>query len=199
MRRSTVALLIAMVPATLSLEPTSAASQDHYYYLVDLDPHGDNWLALRSEPSLRHGSRLAKMGPETLLVVLGRKNEWVEVRTTTGQTGWAMSKYIACCKQLETETKGHANSRTESTALANAFRAQAKSLQHMRLEKAVIVSGWALQNWDDENAGGEALFRLDRARGWILIDTGGGAWDLPSLLSAGVPQAIAKQLLIGEQ
>lgn len=196
MHKQIGALTTAFSLLALVSQSSPAAPVERFYYLTGLDPQGDNWLALRSEPSLTHGSRLMKMGPDTFLVVLARKNAWMEVRTTTGQTGWAMSKYVACCKQVGSETESHADSRA---ALAVAFRAQAKSLQHMHLEKAVIVSGWALQNWGDENSGGEALFRLDHGGGWVLMDTGGGAWDVPSLLSAGVPRAIAEQLLAAEQ
>jgi uncharacterized caspase-like protein len=66
-------------------------------YLVGLDPAGDNWLALRSEPAGR-GYRILKMGPDTRLVVIGRQGAWSQVRLESGEVGWASSRYIACCR-----------------------------------------------------------------------------------------------------
>jgi hypothetical protein len=71
---------------------------ERFHYLVGLERSGDNWLALRSEPSGQRGIRLMKMGPDTLLTVLGREGEWLNVRLRSGETGWAHSKYIACCR-----------------------------------------------------------------------------------------------------
>lgn len=84
---------------TLDLVP-SPVTVESYHYIVGLDPLGDNWLALRSEPSTKRGARLMKMGPDTLLEVLGREGTWLLVRLRTGEVGWAHAKYIACCKEL---------------------------------------------------------------------------------------------------
>jgi hypothetical protein len=77
---------------------------EQYHYLVGLDQSGDNWLALRSEPSGTRGVRLLKMGPETLLTVIGRSGDWLNVRLPTGQAGWAHSRYIACCREAAPST-----------------------------------------------------------------------------------------------
>lgn len=68
-----------------------------FSYPNGLDPRGDNWLALRSEPNGR-GVRLQKMGPETLMTVIGQEGAWLRVRLTTGETGWALGRYLACCR-----------------------------------------------------------------------------------------------------
>jgi hypothetical protein len=55
--------------------PTRAQPQapvGGYHYVSGLDPNGDNWLALRSEPSGRSGFAKKRMGPGTLLKSRGR-------------------------------------------------------------------------------------------------------------------------------
>jgi len=70
----------------------------HHYYIVGLNPNGDDWLALRSEPSFTRGTQIMKMGPDTLMTVVGRDGAWLHVQLTTGEVGWAHSQYLACCK-----------------------------------------------------------------------------------------------------
>jgi Bacterial SH3 domain len=115
----------SMVAFTTALA-LAASPPAGYHYLVGLDPAGDNWLALRSEPSLKRGFRVMKMGPETLLTVLERKGDWVRVQTATGETGWAVSKYIACCRTLSNEASGHryspAPGSAEEAAILSAVR-----------------------------------------------------------------------------
>jgi hypothetical protein len=65
-----------------------------YSYPVNLDPNGDNWLALRTEP---RGVRIMKMGPDTLFTVVGEQGDWAHIRLPTGETGWAGKAYIGCC------------------------------------------------------------------------------------------------------
>jgi hypothetical protein len=84
--------------------PTRTVS---YHYLVGLDPHGDNFLALKEAPGVR-APRLLKMGPDTLLEVLDRRGPWLRVRTRDGATGWAYGRYIACCKTVEIPDGGFA-------------------------------------------------------------------------------------------
>jgi tetratricopeptide (TPR) repeat protein len=77
---------------------TSGSRPDALHYIVGLDPKGDNWLALRSEPGFNRGVRLRQLGPETLMRVTNRSGEWAQVQLQTGEIGWVYSKYIACCK-----------------------------------------------------------------------------------------------------
>ena len=67
-------------------------------YPTNLDPNGDYWLALRSEPSGASGVRLAKLGPDTLFVVTGSRGPWSQVRLADGRTGWVFSRYVGCCR-----------------------------------------------------------------------------------------------------
>lgn len=78
--------------------PTPTQPSVQYSYPINLDPSGDNWLALRSEPAGNRGVRLMKMGPETLFTVIGQSGNWAHVRLRSGQTGWAYRSYIGCCR-----------------------------------------------------------------------------------------------------
>ena len=78
-----------------------ASDPGRLHYVTGLDPAGDNWLALRSGPGTG-ARRLAKMGPDTLLRVIGQSGPWLEVvvqnTALAGYRGFAHSRYIACCR-----------------------------------------------------------------------------------------------------
>ena len=93
----------ALTSAMLALPAMPASAQDGYLYVTNLDPNGDNWLALRSQPSTRNGKRLAKLGPDTVLAPSGdRSGRWINVLVLTGpfrdQTGWVYDSFVACCR-----------------------------------------------------------------------------------------------------
>lgn len=69
-----------------------------FYYVTGLDSNGDNWLALRTAPSFRAGWSQTRMGPGTLLTLLGREGDWLHVRLLSGETGYAFARYVACCR-----------------------------------------------------------------------------------------------------
>ncbi len=76
------------------------ARQISFHYVTGLDPKGDNFLALRSGP--RPGDvRIATMGPDTLLQVKESNGPWRRVELLDGSTGWAHSKWIACCRSID--------------------------------------------------------------------------------------------------
>lgn len=66
---------------------------------IRLDPNGDNWVALRSQPSGREGVRILKLGPDALFTVIGRQGVWVNVRLRTGVTGWVHGDFVGCCRK----------------------------------------------------------------------------------------------------
>jgi Bacterial SH3 domain len=92
---SIVAILAPLMKPPASAPPPAVA--DRYSFPINLDPNGDNWLALRSEPALR-GYRMMKMGPQTLFTVFEVQGDWAHIRLRTGETGWAAKAYIGCCK-----------------------------------------------------------------------------------------------------
>lgn len=70
---------------------------DKFHYVGHVNPP-DPWLALRTEPSSSSGQRIMKMPEGTLLRQLERRGAWWYVELTTGERGWAHSKWIKCCK-----------------------------------------------------------------------------------------------------
>lgn len=92
---------VAAAPSTQPApqpKPAPAPAMTTYHYVDGLDPNGDNFLALRTEPAGR-GRRIDKMGPGTLLEVTGQDGPWLRVRLTDGRIGWAHSNWIRCCRQ----------------------------------------------------------------------------------------------------
>jgi gag-polyprotein putative aspartyl protease len=82
-------------PVVLNPPPPAPGYGEPYSYPVNLNPNGDNWLALRTEPG---GVRIMKMGPDMLFTVVGEQGDWAHLRLRTGETGWAAKAYIGCCK-----------------------------------------------------------------------------------------------------
>jgi len=76
-------------PATGGVARPSAQA-----YVTGLDPRGDNYLSLRTGPSIRY-QEIVRMGPNTPLTILGRQGSWLNVRLADGRSGWAYSKYVA--------------------------------------------------------------------------------------------------------
>lgn len=101
------AVLTVVAAAALWSAPATAQNgRESLSYLVGLAPDGDNFLALRSEPSGRNGRRLAKLDPRTLLSETGEwAGDWMKVvvRTTehAGLTGWVFARYVNCCVAVE--------------------------------------------------------------------------------------------------
>jgi hypothetical protein len=85
------------------------------------------------------------------------------------------------------------------TQVKTSFTHAIQNANEIQLYNTVVVMPYALQTWGDQNKGGESLLKYDSTTGWILLSMGGGAWDVPSLVSAGVPQSVAEQLVAGEQ
>lgn len=83
----------ASLPAVPENQPTD------YYYIVGLDPNGDQWLYLWSEPSEDTGIRIRPLRPEILLSVLETRDGWSRVKTMTGDEGWVHSTNIQCCRK----------------------------------------------------------------------------------------------------
>jgi hypothetical protein len=86
--------------ATISSPESTLPPGQNYHYVTGLDPQGDNWLALKSAPNI-NAPRLAKMGPDTLLTVIGQQGSWLHVRLRGGSEGWAASRYVACCRNVD--------------------------------------------------------------------------------------------------
>ncbi len=86
-----------------------------------------------------------------------------------------------------------------TTQISQAFITQTNANQIQIIPStAFVVYPYALQEWGSTNgeSGGEALLKFDPSQGWILLRNVGGAWDVSSLESEGVPASIAQQFMI---
>jgi len=91
-------------------------------------------------------------------------------------------------------TRQGAQTETDPRVAAD-FRRQQQNPDQFTLEGTVIVSPYVLQTWIGTHTGGEALLKYAASTGWVIIDMGGGAWDVAGLMEAGVPEEIAKELI----
>jgi hypothetical protein len=85
--------------ATRGTTTRPAPPSEKFHYVTGLDPNGDNFLALRTGP-LPGDTRIATMGPDTLLRVRESRGVWRRVELIDGMSGWAHSNWIACCRTL---------------------------------------------------------------------------------------------------
>jgi hypothetical protein len=85
--------------ATRGAPARPAPPPENFHYVTGLDPKGDNFLALRTGP-LPSDTRIATMGPDTLLRIRESRGVWRRVELIDGMSGWAHSKWIACCRTL---------------------------------------------------------------------------------------------------
>ena len=74
-----------------------AKSGVEYHFVGPVLPP-DPWLALRTVPSDKGGSRIAKLPEGTLFRVLERRDKWWFVELKDGTTGWAHSNWIRCSR-----------------------------------------------------------------------------------------------------
>ncbi len=104
-----VGTAVASTPSSPATRPTQPApaiepfrttvTARSYAYVTGLDPNGDNFLALRTSPNT-DGTRIATMGPDTLLQILERRGDWRRISLLDGTTGWAHGNWIQCCRTV---------------------------------------------------------------------------------------------------
>lgn len=92
------AVVATAIAFAFGLPAIAQVQSEAFSYPVDLDPNGDNFLALLSLPSGTDGIRLAKLGPDTLFTEIGREGGWVNIRLAGGQTGWVSGRFVGCCR-----------------------------------------------------------------------------------------------------
>jgi len=81
------------------LPPPDTSSSGSYYYVTGIDESSQYpWLALRNAPTKSAPWSSTHMRNGTLLKVLDRNGEWYQVQLDSGETGWANTRYVACCK-----------------------------------------------------------------------------------------------------
>jgi hypothetical protein len=67
--------------------------------------------------------------------------------------------------------------------VASNFLRSIKNPDNIKLFRSAIESDYALQEWGDDNKGGQALLKYTDANGWVLVSMGGGGQDIQVPLS----------------
>ncbi|MEJ1992790.1 MAG: hypothetical protein P8X50_14145 [Maritimibacter sp.] len=94
---------IILAVAAAGLAFAAHAYSGEQYVTCNLDPNGDNWLALKAAPDIG-AKRLAKIGPGTFLITMNPEpvGQWREVIVQDhiedwsyeGPSGWVHVDYI---------------------------------------------------------------------------------------------------------
>jgi hypothetical protein len=70
--------------------------------------------------------------------------------------------------------------------------------EHTRLGETVVAGAYALQVWDGDHAGGEALLKYNaKTSAWQILAPGGGLWGVAALMKFGMDRDTALTLLNG--
>ncbi|MCV0387894.1 MAG: SH3 domain-containing protein [Nitrobacter sp.] len=221
MRKAIVAsfLLAIGISAAIAQAPaeTEKGAQGKLHVIANAAPP-DAFVSLRTDPSLKAGKRLATMPNGTVVKVLQQNPDgWWKVRVvSTGQEGWALSNqngkvWITCCAPSDQGPTVAAQPSQAGAQPPNrgpqddeAKAAIEKVLQHeigekVKLRAGIILEGYALQNWMNPVAGtgGESLLGYDKAKSeWTILDTDTDL-SAPMLVSKGVPEGLAAELILG--
>ena len=83
---------------------------------------------------------------------------------------------------------------SDSAVVRKTVQQQLGKSNRFQVQKVAVASGYALVNWIQGEAGGQALLRRQSGT-WKILTHGGGWFGLSGLKEAGVPQAIAERLL----
>lgn len=94
--------LAALATATLALAAHAYSGEE--YTVCNLDPNGDNWLALKAAPNI-NSQRIAKLGPGTPLLTWDPEpvGKWRQVTVMNSRaqmydfsdlSGWVHTDYI---------------------------------------------------------------------------------------------------------
>ncbi len=70
---------------------TSTSSSQKKGTVTGLDPNGDGFLAVRSEPK---GRKLGELHNGDTVAILGQRGAWYKVRTSSGLVGWSHGDWI---------------------------------------------------------------------------------------------------------
>lgn len=94
---------LAMAIAVIGIATSALAYDGEQYVTCNLDPNGDNWVALKAAPDLR-AQRLMKLGPGTFLITTEpyAQGKWRQVIVQkdmqdwsyAGPSGWVYTDYI---------------------------------------------------------------------------------------------------------
>jgi hypothetical protein len=134
-----------------------------------------------------------------LLIAIGFGVWFFIFRQNTGSTNQGANLPYASSTQVVHSSGGETTSTTETVytpdEVARQFTTNISNSNKISLYKTTVIGDYALQEWADENKGGQALLRYSGSTGWIIITMGGGAWNAAGLIEQGVPKDVAERLI----
>ena len=84
-----------------------------------------------------------------------------------------------------------------SDLLSQLSKSEARGL---KFDKLTVVEDYANLGWSTTHEGGQAILRFEPSAGrWVLIEFGGGFYDVDSLVNLGIPRPIAVRLCGGSK
>ncbi len=88
---------------------------------------------------------------------------------------------------------------TAQTALAAYQAALSKdNVDNIKTYQTVVAGNYALQVWKGDVTSGQALLKFDTTKNvWVIVDPGGGTWNIADLVVMGVPKDTATALWKG--
>ncbi|QQR65343.1 hypothetical protein IPH92_02050 [Candidatus Kaiserbacteria bacterium] len=95
-----------------------------------------------------------------------------------------------------TETPINQEEQTKRVAIKSAFEKQVVTPLPITLGYTIIVSNYALQEWDDGYSAGESVFVYTAEKGWTVIPEAAVVWSVENLVSVGVPELVAREIII---
>lgn len=81
------------------------------------------------------------------------------------------------------------------SAIEDVFKRENPYAGTLTLSETVVLDGYALAIFEDENVGGMAAFKVESDGTWTLLGTDGGAFSPEGLAELGVPLDIGRRLV----
>jgi hypothetical protein len=66
------------------------------------------------------------------------------------------------------------------------------------VRKVITAGDYALVNWKEGEGGGQTVLQKKKGK-WVILTSGGGQVDAPTLIKAGVPEGYARALTKGQK
>ncbi|MEL6780647.1 MAG: hypothetical protein AAFO06_25775 [Cyanobacteria bacterium J06597_16] len=127
------------------------------------------------------------------VIVIGAGLAKAVLMPGTSQVSPEVPSVVAQALPNEQEISPEVTAVTEAT-LTHLQQGSSNSPQSPTVRRAVIEEDYALATWSWGEAGGQTvLSRTDET--WTVLTGGGGAIDVAGLEAAGVPTAIAEELI----
>lgn len=102
---------------------------------------------------------------------------------------------VASSTEGTIETSINQEDQKKSADIKSAFQKQVTAPLPITLGYTIIVSNYALQQWDDGYSAGESVFVYTEEKGWTVIPEAAVVWSVENLVSVGVPELVAREII----